>query len=67
MVQLSHPYMATGKTTALTRRTFVSNVMFPLFNILSRFAITFLPRRKRLNFMGAVTVCSNFAAQADKI
>ena len=67
MVQLSHPYITTGKTTALTRRTFVSNVMFPLFNILSRFAITFLPRGKRLNFMGAITVCSNFAAQADKI
>ena len=48
-VQLLHPYRTTGKTTALTRRTFVSNVMFPLFNILSRFAITFLPRSKCLS------------------
>ena len=37
MVQLAHPYMTTGKTTALTRRTFVSKVMSPLFNMLSRF------------------------------
>ena len=44
MVQLSHPYMATGKTVALTRWTFVGEVMSFLLNTLSRFAITFLPR-----------------------
>ena len=48
MVQLSHPYMTTGKTIALTRRTFVSKVMSLLFNMLSRFVIAFLPRSKRL-------------------
>ena len=47
-VQLSHPYMTTGKTIALTRRTFVGKVMSLLFNMLSRFVITFLPRSKRL-------------------
>ena len=47
-VQLSHPYMITGKTTALTRWTFVGRVMSLLFNMLSRLVITFLPRRKRL-------------------
>ena len=47
-VQLSHPYMTTGKTTALTRRTFVGKVMSLLFNMLSRLVITFLPRSKRL-------------------
>ena len=46
--QLSHPYMTTGKTIALTRRTFVGKVMSLLFNRLSRLAIVFLPRRKRL-------------------
>ena len=48
MVQFSHPYMTTGKTIALTRRTFVGKVMSLLFNVLSRLAITFLPRSKRL-------------------
>ena len=48
IVQLSHPYMTTGKTTALTRRTFVDKVMSLLFNMLSRLVITFLPRSKRL-------------------
>ena len=47
-VQLSHPYMTTGKTTALTRWTYVGKVMSLLFNMLSRLAITFLPRSKRL-------------------
>ena len=47
-VQLSHPYMTTGKTIALTRRTFVDKVMSLLFNILSRLIIIFLPSRKRL-------------------
>ena len=48
MVQLSHPYMTTGKTIALTIHTFVSKVMSLLFNILSRFVIAFLPRGKCL-------------------
>ena len=48
IVQLSYPYMTTGKTIALTRRTFVSKVMSLLFNMLSRLVITFLPRSKRL-------------------
>ena len=47
-VQLSHPYMTTGKTIALTRQTFVSKVMSLFFNMLSRLVITFLPRSKRL-------------------
>ena len=47
-VQLSYPYMTTGKTIALTRRTFVGKVMSPLFNMLSWLVITFLPRSKRL-------------------
>ena len=48
IVQLSHPYMTTGKTIALTRWTFVSKVMSLLFNVLSRLVITFLPRSKHL-------------------
>ena len=47
-VQLSHPYMTTGKTIALTRQTFVGKVMSLLFNMLSRLVITFLPRSKHL-------------------
>ena len=47
-VQLSYPYMATGKTIALTRWTFVSKVISLLLNMLSRLVITFLPRSKRL-------------------
>ena len=48
IVQLSHPYMTTGKTIALTRWTFVGKVTSLLFNMLSRLVITFLPRSKRL-------------------
>ena len=48
IVQLSHPYMITGKTIALTRLTFVDKVMSLLFNMLSRLVITFLPRSKCL-------------------
>ena len=48
MVQLSHPYMTTGKTIALTLQTFVGKVMFLLFNMLSRFVIAFLLRSKCL-------------------
>ena len=48
LVQLSHPYMTTGKTMALTRWTFVGKVMSLFLNMLSRLVITFLPRSKRL-------------------
>ena len=48
IVQLSHPYMTTGKNIALTRRTYVDKVMSLLFNMLSRLVITFLPRSKHL-------------------
>ena len=68
MVQLSHPYTATGKTIALTRRTFVGKVMSLLFNMLSRLVIAFLSMSKRLfYFMAAVIICSDFAAQENKI
>ena len=63
MVQLSYPYMTTGKAIALTIRTFVGKVIFLLFNALSRFIIAFLPRSKCLNFNAAVTVCSDFGTQ----
>ena len=52
IVQLSHPYMTTGKTIALTRRTFVGKVTSPLFNMLSRLVIAFLPRSKCLLISG---------------
>ena len=48
IVQLSHPYMTTAKTIALTRRTFVDKLMSVLFNMVSRLVITFLPRSKHL-------------------
>ena len=48
MVRLSHPYMTTGKTIALTRWTFVGKVMSLLFNMLSRLVISFFPRSQRL-------------------
>ena len=48
MVQISHPYVTTGKTIALTRQTFVSKVMSLLFKMVSRLVIAFLPRSKRL-------------------
>ena len=67
IVQLSHPYMTTEKAIALTGRTLVGKVMCLLFNMLSRLVITFLPRSKRLNFMTAVTICSDFGTQKIKI
>ena len=67
MVQLSHLYMTTGKNIALTRQAFVDKVMSLLFNMMSRFVITFLPRSKRLSFMAAVTICSDFGAPQNKI
>ena len=51
-VQLSYPYMITGKTIALTRWTFIGKVMYLLFNMLSRFLITFLPRNKGVLIFG---------------
>ena len=56
MVQVSHPYMITGKTTALTRWTFVGKVMPLLFNMLSRLVIAFLPMSESLNFMAQGTI-----------
>ena len=66
-VQLSHPYITTGKTIALIRWTFVDKVISLLFNMLSRLVITFLPRSKRLNFMAAITICSDFGAPHNKV
>ena len=62
IVQLSHSYMTNRKTIALNRQTFVGKVLSLLFNMLSRLVITFLPRSK-LNFMAAVTICSDFGDQ----
>ena len=67
MVQLSHPYMTTGKTTTLTIQTFVDKVMSLLFNMLSRLVITFLPRSKRLNFMAAIMICSDFGVHKNRV
>ena len=65
IVQLSRPYLTTGKTIALT---FVGKVMSLLFNTLSRFVIAFLPRSKcLLNFMAAVTIRSDFEAQEQRV
>ena len=60
-------YMSTGKTIALTVQTFFGKVLSLLFNMLSRWVITFLPRSKHLNFMAEVTVCSDFGAQKNKV
>ena len=67
IVQLSHPYMTTGKTKVLTTWTFVGKVMSLLFYMLSRLVITFLLRSKCLNFMVAVTICSDFGAPQNKV
>ena len=64
MVQLSHPYTTTGKTIALTRWTFVVKVMSLLFNMLSRL---FFKEQASFNFMAAVTICSDFGAQKNKV
>ena len=63
IVQLSHPYVTTGKTIALSRWNTFGKVMSLLFSMLSRFVIAFLLRSKCLNFMAAVTICSDFRAQ----
>ena len=67
IVQLSHPYMTTGKTIALTRWTFVGKVMSLLFNVLSRLVIAFLPRSKHLFYFMAAVICSDFVAQENKV
>ena len=69
IVQLSHPYMTTRKTMALTTWTFIDKVMSLLFNMLSRLVITFLPSKKQVsfNFMAAVTICSHFGASQNKV
>ena len=67
-VQLSHLYMTTRETIALTRRTFVDKVMSLFFNMLSRLVITFVPKNKRL-FMSwlALIICSDFGAPKNKV
>ena len=67
IVQFSHPYMPTGKTLPLIRWTFVAKVMYLLFNMLSRWDITLLPRSKHLYFMVAVTICSDLGAPQNKV
>ena len=59
--------MTTGKTIALSMRTFVGKVVSLLFNMLSRFVVGFLPRSKCLNFMAAVTICSDFGVQENSL
>ena len=68
MVQLSHPYMTTGKTIALTRWTFVSQVISLLFIMLSGLGYSFSSKEQAsFNFMAAVTICSDFRAQENKV
>ena len=68
IVQLSHPYMTTGKTIALTRQTFVGRIMSLLFNMLSRLVITFLPRSKRLLISWLqITIFCDFGAPQNKV
>ena len=68
IVQLSHLYMTTGKTIFLTIQTFVGKVISLLFNILSRFVIAFLPRRRHLLISWLQgTICSEFGAQENKV
>ena len=67
IVQLSHPYTNTGKTIGLTKRTFAGKVKALLFNMLSRLVTVFLPRSMCLNFMAAVTICSDFGAPQNKV
>ena len=68
IVQLSHPYMTTGNTIALTRRTFVGKEMSLVFNMLSRLVITYLPRSKCLLILWLqITICSDIGAQKNKV
>ena len=66
-VQLLHPYMTTGKTITLTRRTYVGKVMSLLFNMLSRLAITFLPRSKCLLISWFHVLCTTIETNKTKI
>ena len=67
-VRLSHPYMTTAKTMALTRQTFVAKVVSLLLNMLSSLVITFLPRSKGLLISWLQsTICSDFGAQKNKV
>ena len=68
IVQLSHPYMTTEKTIALTRWTSVGKVMSLLFNMLSLgWSYLFAKEQASFNFMAAVTICSDFGAQENKL
>ena len=67
IVQLSHPHMTTGKTTALTRQTFVCKVVSLLFNMLSRLVITFLPRSKHLLISWLQSPSTDLGAQRNKV
>ena len=67
IVQLSHPYITTGKTIALTRRTFVDKVMSLLFNMLFRLVITFLPRSKCLLISWLQSPSADFGAPKNKV
>ena len=67
IVQPSHPFMTTEKTIALTRWTFIDKEISLLFNMLSRLAITSLPRKLSFNFMAAITICSDFGVLQNKV
>ena len=68
VVQLSHPYMTTGKIIALTRQIFVGKVMSLLFNLVSSLTIAFLPKSKHfLNILATVTICSDFGTQENSL
>ena len=67
IVQLSHPYVTTGKNIALTTWTFVGKVMSLLFNMLSRLVIIFLPRSKCILISWLQSICSDFGAQKNKV
>ena len=68
IIQISHPYMTTGKTIALTRQTFVDKVMSLLFNMLSSLVISSSSKEQAsFNFMAAITICSDFGAPQNKV
>ena len=67
IVQLSHPYRTTGKTIALTRRTFVGKVMSLFFNMLSSWSERFFQQQASFNVMAAITICSDFGAPQNKV
>ena len=68
IVQLAHPHVTIGKTIALTKQTFVSRVMSLLFNIPSRFVITFSSKEQAsFNFMAAVTICTDLGSEENTV